>query len=179
MSDKMMYATEKKVNRKFEDFVVQVYVDADWGGSSDGRSTSGVRVGVNGYALGHSSQTQAGLPALSTAEAELRAISKGLCDGLYTSSVLRELGIKSRLEIFTDAKASFQAASKLGGGRLKHLRIADYFIKDVLRNKKAKLIKIDGKVNPADVHTKHLKPDVLKTLWKFYGFRPLDTDGVD
>ena len=176
LRDKGEHVVVKTVDRRFQELVVHVFVDADWGGSDEGKSTSGIRVGICGYHLQHVCQTQPGLPALSTGEAELRAIARGLTEGVYAQNVLLELGCQTKLEMFTNASASLQNSGKFGGGRIKHLRIADYFVKEVIRLKLARLLKVASSENPADLHTKHVQPSVLNMLWPKLGYRTLTTE---
>ena len=170
--DKGDYAVEASTDVVFpHKHVVQIKVDANWAADDDGRSTTGVRVSVNNYRICHISQTQPGLPSLSSGESELRAATRGACEGIYVKKVLTEFGIEAEIEMDTDASAAYQAASKMSGGRLRHLEVADKFIRQAVKRKLLKLHKTGTLENSSDIHTKHVDKDTLarhmdETGWK-------------
>eukprot|EP00969_Alexandrium_andersonii_P131504 5815139-Alexandrium_andersonii.AAC.1 len=60
------------------------YSDADWAGSRrDYRSTSGRCFFVGGMLVSMASNTQPGLPGLSSGESELRSLSAAASEALY------------------------------------------------------------------------------------------------
>eukprot|EP00971_Amphidinium_carterae_P049813 981957-Amphidinium_carterae.2 len=144
------------------DNTVNLYieVDASWGGSSrwlDGRATTGYRICVNDFQVEHSSFTQPGLAALSSGEAELRALSRAGAEVLWAKSVLGEMGVTcSSIRVMTDASAAWSNACRLGPGRMRHLGIGECFIKEAAHHKLFTLCKVPGKQNAADVLTKHV-----------------------
>ena len=72
---------------------LQVYVDADWAGSQkDRKSTSGGVMVLNNHLLKHWSSTQA-TPSLSSGEAETKAVTKGVIEGLYMKDLLAQQGV--------------------------------------------------------------------------------------
>ena len=153
--------------------VMVAKVDAATMSDENGRATSGFRVLINGYKISHYSGTQPGLPALSSGEAELRAKTRAACELLYLQSVAGELGIETQLWMETDATASMQNASKLSGGRMKHIGHMDSFIKQVVKNKLVRLRHTPGVDNSADLLTKHVAVDVLNKLGPETGFQKL------
>ena len=153
--------------------VMVAKVDAATMSDENGRATSGFRVLINGYKVSHYSGTQPGLPALSSGEAELRAKTRAACELLYLQSVAGELGMETQLWMETDATASMQNASKLSGGRMKHIGHMDSFIKQVVKNKLIKLRHTPGVDNSADLLTKHVTVDVLNKLGPETGFQKL------
>eukprot|EP00971_Amphidinium_carterae_P138687 2748308-Amphidinium_carterae.1 len=61
---------------------------------------------------------------MSSAESELRALSRAAAEALWAGRVCKEAGLEpERINMCTDAKAAWQNATKLGPGRLKHLRL--------------------------------------------------------
>jgi len=82
-----------------------------------------------------SSVTQHGVPSLSSAEAEIRAISRGYCDGKYLQFVMQDLGVDTRLELYSDSSAALDKSAKLGPGRLPHSVTSALMIKSAVRAK--------------------------------------------
>ena len=64
-----------------------------------------------------------------------------------------------------------EAASKLSIGRMRHLKLADSFVRLVLKNKLAKSRKIPSEHNVADLLTKHVSSKVLDNLMPYTGWR--------
>ena len=171
MIGKQAWGTHQYVQQS-TDGVVQLVVttDSDWGSDADARSTSGVRITVGGFLVYRQSQTQPGLPAMSSGEAELRAMSRGIIVGLHCKQLLEEMGFKVYMVIEGDATAALEASSKLSIGRMRHLRVADSFVRLVLKTKLARSRKIDTKENPSDLLTKHVTKQVLDTLLEKTGW---------
>ena len=141
------------------DEVVKVFVDSDWAGDpDDARSTSGVRISYRNCKVMASSLTQHGVPALSSAEAELRAMSRGYCDGKFVQLLLQELGVSARLELWGDSSAALSNAAKLGPGKLRHVVTSALLIKTAVRHKDVVLRKVPSELNLADMHTKYHGP---------------------
>ena len=77
--------------RKHGHLNVEGHSDADWAGSSDRKSTSGYFTFIDGNLVTWRSKKQK-VVALSSAEAEFREISKGVCELLWLRSLLTEIG---------------------------------------------------------------------------------------
>ena len=171
MSDKGEYSVVQHVDQVGADFhQIKVQVDASWDGDENGRSTSGHRITVNGFKLGHSTQTQPGLPALSSGESEIRGMTRAGCDALYVKQIFDELGLKNEVIEETDASAAFQAAQKLSGSRMRHLETAEAFIRQIVKRRLVKLRKIPGGDNTSDILTKHVTKEVLNKHWATTGW---------
>lgn len=81
--------------RKFSTKVVKVYSDADWAGSpTDIRSTSGYCTFLWGNLVTWRSKKQL-LVARSSAKAEFRALSNGICEGMWLKKLLGELKMEN------------------------------------------------------------------------------------
>ena len=115
--------------------------------------------------------TQPGLPALSSGESELRSLTRAGCEGVYVKHVLAEFGLESTIKIAGDASAALSAASKLSGGRMRHLKGCDAFIKQLVKRKVVRLEKIGTKENAGDILTKHVSKDVIIALTHKTGYR--------
>jgi len=150
---------------------IVVKYDADWAGNrKDRRSTTGIRATIRGLRISHASQTQPGLPSLSSAEAELRAMAKAAVEGLYWKQITAEMGIRTEIILQGDASAANLNAARLGPGRIKHLEAACYFIKEAIRKKLLRSIKIPRAVNMADIHTHHLDPAEFRKRQEELGY---------
>ena len=88
------------------------YSDADWAGNvTDRKSTSGYFTFVGGNLVTWRSKKQ-NVVALSSAEAEFRGMTKGICELLWLRKLLTELGYKptSTMNLFCDNKAAIAIA---------------------------------------------------------------------
>ena len=144
--------------RDGNEVVLKCFVDSDWSGGLDTRrSTSGgvctISDGVE-MELKHWCQNQSCV-SLSSGEAETRTVVKGLVEGLYISKIMNEIGMMHKLVVYTDSSASLGRCARLGNGkRMRHLEGSELWFQCIFRAGRAKLEKINGKVNPADLYTK-------------------------
>ena len=94
---------------------LEVYVDSDWAGSTDRKSTSGERVSVEGVAIKHWSRTQKAR-ALSSGEAEYYAVATGSAEGLGAQSLATDLGwdLKCKVVVKTDSSVAKSVAGRRG-----------------------------------------------------------------
>eukprot|EP00974_Lingulodinium_polyedra_P010078 968864-Lingulodinium_polyedra.AAC.1 len=101
---------------------IDVYTDTDNQGCAETRrSTTGVVVLLGGAVVYTLSQTQPGLPCLSSAESELRGINKGATEAFYMQHLCEEIGLRVMTpKIWADAAAALALTQRLGTGRLKH-----------------------------------------------------------
>jgi hypothetical protein len=147
--------------------VLKPVVDSDWASSrEDRKSTPGARFTIGGFRVHHTCATQPGLPSMSSGEAELRALSKAACDLVYLQGVAAEMGITATLQVECDSTAAEMNSRKLGPGKMKHLELGAYAVKEMVRRRMLEVNHIDGTWNAADVHTKHV--DAV-TLQRFIG----------
>ena len=65
-----------------------------------------------------------------------------------------DLGFKIKVEVIQDSTAAKGTASRAGIGKIKHLDVGWLWIQSTVKKGEIKLMKIDGKVNPADFLTK-------------------------
>ena len=134
---------------------VTIYVDSDFAGCAVTRkSTAGGAAMWGGKLLKTWSKTMA-IIALSSGEAELGAVARGLAEGLGLRSVLADFGIEVDLEVLSDATAAIGMCRRLGLGRVRHLATADYWIQQRMKSGEVSLGKLPGTENPSDAMTKH------------------------
>ena len=143
---------------KNEDYSnIEVYTDADWAGSvSDRRSTSGYFTFVGGNLVTWRSKKQH-VVARSSAEAEYRGMALGVCEGLWISFILNDLGYPSQqpIQLYCDNKAARDIAhNPVQHDRTKHVEVDRFFIKEKLDEKILELPKIRSEDQLADILTK-------------------------
>ena len=112
------------------------------------------------HLIKHWRATQATV-ALSSGEAELINLVRGASEGLGVQSLLRDLGVQSRVTILTDASAAIGMCKRTGVGKVRHLDTRLLWIQDKARHGEIGLEKIAGLQNPADALTKYLGSDAM------------------
>ena len=106
------------------------------------------------HCLTHWSSTQ-GTIALSSGEAELAGIAKGATHALGFCSMSKDLDLPFTISLYSDAIAAIGIARRRGIGRVRHLSTTDLWVQEKVRTGEISLVKIDGKINPADIFTKY------------------------
>ena len=133
---------------------VNVYTDSDWAGQATTcKSTSGGVVQWGNATLTAWSRTQQTV-SLSSAEAELYALTTGVAEGMVTKHLLQELGHEVILMNHVDSQSAKAWASKRGLGRMKHVMLKYMYVQDVVEKKLTNLAYISTKQNKADLMTK-------------------------
>ena len=79
-----------------------------------------------------------------------------------------------------DSSAAIGHCSRLGNGkRMRHLEGAELWVQQILKTKKVRILKIAGKLNPADLFTKYLTfPDIVRHM-QFLGYSLFDCNGIE
>ncbi len=135
---------------------IDTFVDSDWAGcKSSCRSTSGGVTKIGWHTVKAWSTTQATV-AMSSAEAELYALTKGAANTLGFIGLLRDLGQEVDATVHTDAIATLGIVQRQGLGKLRHVRVQYLWVQDRVREGDFCVRKVPGKQNPADMMTKHL-----------------------
>ena len=141
---------------------VRVFTDSDWAGCpTTCRSTSGGVMMLGSHCIKTWSTTQATV-ALSSAEAELYALTKGASQALGLMSLLDDLGQASETTLYTDASAAIGIVRRSGLGKLRHLNVRYLWLQDQVRTGQVSLTKVKGTENPADLVTKHVTHQLAK-----------------
>lgn len=116
---------------------IEMYTDADWAGdNTDRRSTSGYCSYVWGNLVTWRSKKQA-VVARSSAEAEFRSLSLGICEGMWIQRVLADLKLNNLKPIimYCDNHAAISIAKNpVQHDRTKHIEIDRHFISEKIEN---------------------------------------------
>ena len=152
------------------------YTDSDWAGDkTTRRSTSGWLCSLLGTPLSYASRTQQTV-TLSSAEAELMALSSGMAEALHVQQLLEELQTgmctttfsysnnnKKRITLYTDSTSATSLASKLGvNRRSRHIALRYLWIQDLRQAGEVDIKRVTTHENPADIYTKLLPAPVLQ-----------------
>ncbi|RVX23717.1 Retrovirus-related Pol polyprotein from transposon RE1 [Vitis vinifera] len=112
---------------------VEIFSDADWAGSlTNRRSTSGYCTYVWGNLVTWRSKKQS-VVARSSAEAEVRAIAHGICEGIWLKRLLEELQLAPHgpMKLMCDNQVAISIAKNpVHHDRTKHVEIDRHFIKE-------------------------------------------------
>ena len=137
------------------------FSDSDWAGCPETRRSTGCIITVAASAITNvSAQTQPGLPATSSPDAEIREMSR-LARELVFQKQLAELDFGLRVEVpelYADSAVGLQVSKKLGpGNKLRHLEVCHMYVQEAERAGLLKTKKVKGVENPANFLTKHPK----------------------
>ena len=116
---------------------------------------------LGGHCIKTWSTTQATV-ALSSAEAELYALTKGASQALGLMSLLDDLGQAVKATLFTDASAAIGIVRRSGLGKLRHLNVRYLWLQDQVRTGQVSLTKVKGTENPADLVTKNVTAQLVR-----------------
>ena len=104
--------------------------------------------------------------ARSSAEAELRGLVLGLCEGLWLKMLLRDLGCMTTrpIKLYCDNKAARDIAhNPIQHDRMKHVDVDRFFIKEKLEDNALVLPEIRTEDQLADMLTKAVS---IQVFWK-------------
>ena len=95
---------------------------------------------------------------LSSAEAELVAMSKVAQELLGLMSLAEDLGDTMTGEILADSASALAVVARRGAGKLRHINIAHLWLQELekRREKPVQFVKVPGTAKPADALTKYL-----------------------
>ena len=132
------------------------YVDADFAGCRVSRKSTGG--GCLVWAGGTMKSWTKTLPtlALSTGEAELGAIVRGVTEADGVVAILKDFGFSPTITLKSDASAAIGIVQRLGLGRVRHLAVSDLWVQQRMRSKDMDIEKVNGLENPADLLTKSM-----------------------
>ena len=148
------------------------FCDADHGGNKDnGRSTGGYVVLMGTGAINWSSKLQA-IVTLSTTEAEFISAVEAGKDIIWTRQILSELGMPctSASYLGIDNRSALSVAKNPEHhGRMKHLDLRFYWLRDIVESGLITPVHVPGDDNPADLLTKPLAKPHVEYLRRMMG----------
>ena len=151
---------------------LKAYVDTDFAGClATRRSTSGGCIMHGSHLIKHWATTQK-VVTLSSGEAELAGVVKGVGEALGLQSYARDLGTDYQIEVHADSSAAIGICRRSGIGKVRHLAVGQLWVQEKLRAKEFSLYKVLGLDNPADMLTKHISGDELQKHQTAVSLRP-------
>ena len=141
------------------------YVDADMAGDRDNmRNTTGYAFTVGGTTVSWVSKIQS-VVALSTTEAEYVAATEASKEMIWLQRFMGELGKEhDKGTLYSDSQSAIHLAKNSAfHSRTKHIQLKYHFIRSVLEDGQLKLEKIHTSQNPADMLTKVVTREKLRT----------------
>eukprot|EP00930_Biecheleria_cincta_P100866 TRINITY_DN92495_c0_g1_i1.p1 TRINITY_DN92495_c0_g1~~TRINITY_DN92495_c0_g1_i1.p1 ORF type:complete len:424 (+),score=77.97 TRINITY_DN92495_c0_g1_i1:193-1464(+) len=133
--------------------MVQVVVAAAWAPVGDRRSMPGIVVFRQGFPVMFWARTQTTI-ALSSAEAELLALSAAIADARLVTGILAELNEPVQMQASSDSSAGLAILKRIGPGRVRHLDVRELWLQEEVSSGRLLLQKIPGVANVADLLTK-------------------------
>ena len=121
------------------------------------------------HSLHHWSRTQPTI-ALSSGEAELGGMTRGLTELLGLVNLTGEYGVNLKASILTDSSAALGTAHRRGAGRMKHLEVQQLRIQSHVADGSVEVVKIPRAVNPADVLTHAVPAEEMQRHLRACGY---------
>ena len=152
------------------------HTDANWGGDTNKKSTSGYVFSLNGGAISWASKRQHAT-ALSSCESEYYAASLAISEAIWLRLLCAELGMKitgATTVIWEDNQGAIALSKGPSKRRVsKHIDIRHHFIRQHVAEKSVKLQFVRTHDNVADAMTKPLpRPAFIKHRWSLMGEKP-------
>ena len=150
--------TVMKYQWQGEESSVETFTDSDWAGCRQtGKSTSGGAVTIGEHFIKSWASTQANI-TLSSAEAELVAMTKATAETIGIINMIQDLGRQMTGVVYADSSAALAIADRKGSGKLRHINIRMLWLQEKEARGEVELRKIKGAVNTADLRTKYMPP---------------------
>ena len=139
------------------------YCDASFA-PEGGRSHSGWIVLLHDCVIAWRSGRQATV-TLSTAEAELMAMSEAVLALQSTDSMMKDMfPAGQQLQLYSDSTSALAIANGSGSWRTRHLRLRSAWVAELISNRAMTVHHCVGEVQPADLLTKALASQRIKSL---------------
>ena len=146
--------------------VLEAITDSDWAGCRRTRkSTSGGLIRFGSHVVRAWSSTQSVI-SLSSGEAEYYAALKGMSVAMGVRTMLEDMGVFPEISLGTDSSAAKGMASRRGLGKTRHVEVCYLWLQGVVARGDARIVKIPGLENPADLMTKFLSGERVTDLMK-------------
>eukprot|EP00971_Amphidinium_carterae_P242749 4820034-Amphidinium_carterae.1 len=161
--------------------VFKVHGDADWAGDKTRRSVSAGVMYWDNVLLFAWSRFQTAL-ALSSGESEYYQLTTAAGEASFVRQLLEFMGELVSVELYTDSSAALGMCKREGtGNRMRHVDLRMLWLQQHVKCKQARIFKIAGANNTADVGTKALAAPILNKHLVSMGFKGklLEHSGMD
>ena len=112
---------------------VEIYSDTDWAGCvKTRRSTSGGCMLLGSHLIKSWSSTQSTI-SLSSGEAEFYGVVKSTGIALGYQSLMKDLGVKLPVRVWTDSSATMGICGRQGFGKLRHIDTKSLWVQQKVR----------------------------------------------
>ena len=146
-----------------------IYSDSDHAGCAiTRRSTSGTIMMLGRHCIKSSSAIQSTI-SLSSGESEYYGIVKAAALGMQMQSILADWSYKIGLRILTDSSAAAGTCSRRGLGKLRHIQTRFLWVQERVAQNHLVIQKIGTKSNCADMCTKPMGSEQIKSFMKSIG----------
>ena len=144
-------------------YAVNAFADSDWAGDRTSRkSTSGGVLQIGNHVVKTWSTNQA-IVALSSGEAELYATNKAAAQAIGLRSLLKDLGVRVDIRLFTDSSTSKAITMRTGLGKLRHISTNELWLQQKIKDKELVHQKIKNIYNSSDLLTKPQDPTTIRS----------------
>ena len=110
-----------------------IVTDSDWAGcKTTCWSTRGGAILSGSHCLKTWLSTQATV-AVSSAEEELYAFTRGAAQGLGLMALLADFGVTAKVAVHSDASAAIGMVLRVGFGKLRHLNVRYLWLQDQVK----------------------------------------------
>ena len=144
--------------------------DSDYAGCLVSRNSTSSNYLFHGSHLIRSSATTQKLPGLSVGETEFMSLVKAASVGLGAVAMGTDLGTTLRLDLETDSTTAKAISLRRGVGKIRHLHTPLLWVQKRAQQKDFYVLKVDGKLNAADLGTKFLDAATMKRYLLECGF---------
>ena len=86
--------------------------------------------------------------------------------------MLKDLGIRATVTLFTDSSAAIGIIHRAALGKLRHLETGYLWLQAAVKAKRLQVRKVLGAENPTDIFTKHLSAAVMWKRLETLGMAP-------
>ncbi|CAK0838302.1 unnamed protein product [Prorocentrum cordatum] len=150
--------------------VLKGFSDSDFAGCLETRKSTSCGVFQLGDHMIRVFSATQGSEALSSGEAEWYALVHTASCGIGLVSLARDMGYELELCLAGDATAASGIAHRRGAGRIRHIETNTLWLQRHVTERRVILSKTLGKVNVADLGTKHLAQNELDEMLGLLGF---------
>ena len=160
-----------------DDLSPRGYCDADWASSfHDRRSVSRYVFMIGSKTISWSSKKQPTV-ALSSTEAEYRALANATCEAMWLKKLFRDLNVKyNDFLMLSDSMFNiYLAKNPVFHARSKHIEVHYHFIREKLITKEILLLHVKTGDQVADIFTKFLDSEKLKKFMCHMNIRDISS----